>query len=218
MTIPRQIGPEPTSGSVLPDYSRSTATVERMVDALDARRRGGPSSRGQVRALLPRNPTMDTLLRSVIAAVLLGIALIPVIIMVLLLVGLDDGRAPGLAMILVLLAMGAMAVLLLLLGLRFAWVALCTARSRVEITDAGLRVVGAVGSTEVPWRDIEGIESKVVHPVHWLTAAVRRKDGRRVIMSAFDRHVWTWSEPTGQDIRLLRTVLHEHTSGGRRRP
>lgn len=216
MTIPRQIGPETGPRTALPDYSRSTATVERMVSAL--RRGGGEAGRpraGAVRALLPAAATRDTLLRAVVSAVLLGGAVITAIAVLLLVLGLEDGRSPGALALLVLLCLGGIGLILLLLGARFGTVALATARSRVEISDQGLRVVGAFRSREVPWGEILAIESRVVHPVHWLTAALRLRDGSRVVMPAFDRHIWHYPQPSGQDIRVLRIELRKHEKAAR---
>lgn len=218
MTIPRQIGPETGPRTALPDYSRSNATVERMVSDL---RRGSrrassrPGTAGTVRALFPVAATRDTLLRAVAAAVLLGGTVIAAVAILLLALGREDGRAPGVGLLIVIFALGGIGLILLVLGLRFALVALGTARSRVEISEQGLRVVGALGSREVPWREIIAVESRVVHPVHWLTAALRLRDGSRVLMPAFDRHIWTWSEPSGQDIRTLRLELRKHEKAAR---
>lgn len=212
MTIPRQIGPETGPRTALPDYSRSSATVERMVSEL--RGSGGRAS-GPVRALVPADSLRDTVLRAVVAAVLLGGALIAAVVIVLLLVSLEDGRSPGAGMLVLLLGLGLVGLLLTLLGLRFGLVALGTARSRVEISEAGLHVVGALGSRRVPWREVIAVESRVVHPVHWLTAALRLRDGSRVLMPAFDRHIWTYGQPSGQDIRALRIELHRREQAAR---
>jgi Bacterial PH domain len=221
MTIPRQLGPETGLRTALPDYSRSNATVERMVSELhgrSGRADAGAARRSgrKVRALFPVAATRDTLLRSVVAALALGGALVLAVVIVLLWLTIEDGRSPGILLLLVILALAAAAVLVALLGLRFAVVALGTARSRVEITDEGLRVVGALSTRQVPWDRISEIESRVVHPVHWLTAALRLRDGSRVVMPAFDRHVWTYSQPSGQDIRTLRTELHRREQAGKR--
>lgn len=214
MTIPRQIGPETGPRTALPDYRRSSATVERMVSALrgDDGRASGP-----VRALFPADSLRDTVLRAVAAAVLLGGALIAAVVIVLLLVSLEDGRSPGGGMLMLLLGLGLLGLLLTLLGLRFGLVALGTARARVEISEAGLHVVGALGARRVPWHEVIAVESRVVHPVHWLTAALRLRDGSRVLMPAFDRHIWTYGQPSGQDIRALRTELHRREQVARRR-
>ncbi|ASK66375.1 hypothetical protein CFK39_11730 [Brachybacterium avium] len=217
MTIPRQIGPETGPRTALPDYSRSSATVERMVAALHqapGRKRGAA---GSVRALLPAAAVRDTMLRAIISAVLLGGVLIAGVVIALLLVSLPEGRSPGIGLLMLLLALGALAVILLLLGLRFGIVALGTARSRVEISEEGLHVIGGIGSRRVPWRDIVAVESRVVHPVHWLTAALRLRDGSRVVMPAFDRHVWTYSQASGQDIRTLRIELRRREQAAGRR-
>lgn len=130
--------------------------------------------------------------------------------------GLEDGRSPGLGMLLVLLGLGGLALVAGLLGARFVITALAAARSRVEISDDGLRVVGALGARTVPWAEVVAVESRVVHPVHWLTAALRLRDGGRVVMPAFDRPLWEYSAPSGQDIRALRIELHRRES--ERRP
>ena len=142
MTIPRRLGPETGPRTALPDYSRSSATVERMVAALDPARTG--RERGRVRALLPAHATRDTAARAVVAAALLGTALVSVLGMVLLLGTVPDGRSPGLGLLVVVGALGALALLLGLLGVRFGIVALGTARARVEISADGLRVFGPV--------------------------------------------------------------------------
>ena len=211
MTIPRQIGPETGPRTALPDYSRSSATVERMVAALGPdRERSG----GRVRALLPADAMRDTAVRAVVAAVLLGASLVSVVGLVLLLVSVPEGHSPGLGVLLLSAAIAVLALLLGVLGLRFGIVALGTARARVEITEEGLRVIGVLRRREVPWSRIAAVESRVVHPVHWLTAALRLSDGTRVVMPAFDRPVWTYTRPTGQDIRALRTELHRRRQAG----
>lgn len=216
MTIPRQIGPDTGPRTALPDYSRSTATVERMVAAL----RTGPGGRtraatGPVRALFPVAATRDTALRAVVSALCCGGALVAAVGIVLLALSPEDGRSPGLGLLTVMASLGALGLVLLLLGLRFGVVALGTARSRVEISEQGLRVVGAVRSRRVPWHEVIAVESRVVHPVHWLTAALRLRDGSRVLMPAFDRHIWTYAEASGQDIRDLRTELHRRRQDAR---
>lgn len=213
MTIPRHIGPD-TDRRALPDYSRSNATVERMVQDLQGPRNSG--RRQPVRALFPAHATRDTVLRSVAAAFLLGTMLVLVVIGVLVWAGLEDGRSPGLGMLLVLLTLGAMVAIVGVLGVRFLVTALAAARSRVEVGETALRVVGPLGARTVAWQDVVAIESRVVHPVHWLTAALRLRDGRRVVMPAFDRPVWEYSAAAGQDIRALRTELHRRES--ERRP
>lgn len=217
MTIPRQIGPETGLRTALPDYSRSNATVERMVS--DLRRPSRPrasTGSGTVRALLPRAATQDTLLRAVVSAVALGTALVLVVAIVILWLSLEDGHAPGIGLLLIVLTLAAATVVFALVGLRFAVVAVGTARARVEITEEGLHVVGAFRARTVPWQRILAVESRVVHPVHWLTAALRLRDGTRVVMPAFDRHVWTYSQPSGQDIRTLRTEVRRREQAAKR--
>ncbi|MFC7463256.1 PH domain-containing protein [Brachybacterium sp. GCM10030252] len=211
MTIPRQIGPETGPRTVLPDYSRSSATVQRMVSDLSGAKRGRQTARhggGEIRALFPAAATRDTAVRAVVSAAALGTALVLAAIGVALWLTVEEGHSPGIGRLLVMLCVAVAALVLGLLGLRFGAVALGTARSRVEITEAGLRVVGAVQAREVPWERILAVESRVVHPVHWLTAALRLRDGSRVVMPAFDRHIWTYGQPSGQDIRSLRRELH----------
>lgn len=211
MTIPRQIGPETGPRTALPDYTRSSATVERMVAALGP---GREPSGDRVRALLPADGLRDTALRAVVAAVLLGGAMICAVGLVLLLASVPEGHSPGLGVLLLAAAIAALALLLGVLGLRFGIVALGTARARVEITEHGLRVIGVLRRREVEWSRIVAVESRVVHPVHWLTAALRLSDGSRIVMPAFDRPVWTYTRPTGQDIRALRTELHRRRQAG----
>ncbi|GAA1484200.1 PH domain-containing protein [Brachybacterium fresconis] len=217
MTIPRQLGPRTGPRTALPDYSRSAATVERMVSNLDhAPRRRSGARPGAVRTLLPRAATRDTVLRAVVAVLWLGTALLIAVGLVVLWASVEDGHAPGIALLLVMLMLGASLVLVGVLGVRFALVALGTARSCVEISEEGLHVVGAFRSRTVPWPRIRAVESRVVHPVHWLTAALRLDDGSRVLMPAFDRHIWTYSEPAGQDIRALRVELHRQQKASAR--
>ena len=208
MTIPRQLGPETGPRRILPDFSRSDATVERMIESLD-----GPSGRtahrGPVRVLVPAASMMDTAIRATISAALLGVALVLVVLVLVLLFSVDDGHAPGIGMVLVLLLLGTLALVFVLLAARFAVVALGTARGRVEITEQELRVVGGLRTRDVPWRDVLAIESRVIHPIHGLTAALRLRDGTRVVMPAFDRHIWSYSAPSGQDVRKLRRMLHD---------
>jgi hypothetical protein len=167
-----------------------------------------------VRALFPAHATRDTAVRAIVAAALLGTALVAVLVLVLLLASVPEGHSPGLALLLLVTALGALALLLGALGARFGIVALGTARARVEISAQGLRVVGALGRRDVDWERIAAIESRVVHPVHWLTAALRLEDGTRIVMPAFDLPVWHYGRPSGQDIRALRTELHRRRQSG----
>ncbi|MEE1619426.1 PH domain-containing protein [Brachybacterium sp. J153] len=209
MTIPRQIGPETGPRTALPDYSRSSATVERMVAQLDGPRRRTGGGNGQVRALLPAAATRDTLLRGAVGVLALGVALAALIGVIAVWLTVPEGHSPDIGRLLLMLTLALLALIVGLLGLRFAWVALATARARVEIGEDSLLVVGALRSRRVPWDEILAIESRVVHPVHWLTAALRLRDGSRVLMPAFDRHIWSYSRPTGEDVRGLRRELHE---------
>ncbi len=208
MTIPRHLGPETGPRRILPDFSRSDATVERMIENLD-----GPSGRtahkGPVRVFVPAASVMDTAIRATISAAALGVALVLVVLALVLLFSIEDGHAPGIAMVIVLLLLGVLALVLVLLAARFVVVALGTARGRVEITEQELRVVGGLRTRVVPWRDVLAIESRVIHPIHGLTAALRLRDGTRVVMPAFDRHIWSYAAPSGQDVRKLRRMLHD---------
>lgn len=206
MTIPRQIGPETGPRRALPDFSRSNATVERMVRDL-RQPTGGARATGPVRTLVPADAGRDIIVRCVVAAVALGLAAASTVLAVLLYLGLGERGAPGVVGMLLILAFGAAAAVLTLLGARFLVVAVTTSRATVEVTDAGLRVTGLLKPRLVPWHEILAVESRVVHPVHWLTAALRLRDGSRVIMPAFDRHIWNYGQPSGQDIRALRGEL-----------
>ncbi|MGO1200465.1 MAG: PH domain-containing protein, partial [Dermabacteraceae bacterium] len=106
MTIPRQIGPETGPRTALPDYSRSSSTVERMVSELQRSPGRKSAAGGTVRALFPAAATRDTALRAAVAAVLLGGALIASGVSVLLLASLELGRSPGIGMLMLLLALG----------------------------------------------------------------------------------------------------------------
>lgn len=219
MTIPRQIGPESGLRAALPDYSRSNATVERMVSDLRRPSRSRASTgRGDVRVLVPRAAVRDTLLRAVISAMALGTSAMLAVTIVILWLTIEDGHSPRIGLLLIMLALAAAGAITALVGLRFAVVAVGTARSRVEMTDEGPCVVGAFRARTVPWRQILAVESRVIHPVHWLTAALRLQDGSRVVMPAFDRHVWTYAQPSGQDIRTLRTEVRRREQAARRRP
>lgn len=216
MTIPRQLDPEQGVRVLLPDYSRSTATVERMVGNLQlertVRRRVGS---GVARTVRPADAVRDTLLRSAVSALALGSSLVEGVAVVLLWATVPHGHAPGIGLLLVLLALLLASMLCALLGIRFGVVALGTARSRLEISEEGLRVVGALRTRDVPWGRIVAIESRVVHPVHWLTVGLRLRDGTRIVIPALDRHIWTYTQPSGQAVRALRTERHRRERAGR---
>src|SRR5690625_2079020 len=146
-------------------------------------------------------------MRCVVAAAALLLAAASAVLGVLLYLSLGEAGAPSVLGMLLFLVFGGVAAVLTLLGVRFVIVAVTTSRAAVEITDAGLRVTGGLRPRLVPWHEILAVESQVVHPVHWLTAALRLRDGSRVIMPAFDRHIWNYSQPSGQDIRALRGEL-----------
>lgn len=219
MTIPRHLDPENGVRIVLPDYSRSSASVERMVAHLQQERqvRGRPG-RGAVRTVHPADAALDTLLRSLVAGLALGGSFVIGVVVVLLGATTADGHAPGVGQLLVLLLLVLVGATSALLGLRFGLVALGTARSRLEISEEGVTVVGALRTREVPWGRIVAIESRVVHPVHWLTVALRLRDGTRVVVPALDRHIWTYTQPSGQVVRALRRELRrqERAARGRR--
>ncbi|MGP9680628.1 MULTISPECIES: PH domain-containing protein [unclassified Brachybacterium] len=216
MTIPRHLDPEPGVRTLLPDYSRSAATVERMVANLQQQRAvRGRAGRSIVRTVRPADAVQDTLLRSVVAALALGGSLVMTVAAVLLWATTADGHAPGVGLLLVLLALLLAATLSALLGIRFGLVALGTARSRLEISEEGLRVVGALRTRHVPWSSIVAIESRVIHPVHWLTVGLRLRDGTRIVVPALDRHIWTYTRPSGQTIRALRAELRRRERAAR---
>lgn len=206
MTIPRQIGPETGPRRALPDFSRSNATVERMVRDL-RQPTGAMRAAHPVRTLVPAEAGRDIIMRCVVAAAALLLAAASAVLGVLLYLSLGEAGAPSVLGMLLFLVFGGVAAVLTLLGVRFVIVAVTTSRAAVEITDAGLRVTGGMRPRLVPWHEILAVESQVVHPVHWLTAALRLRDGSRVIMPAFDRHIWNYSQPSGQDIRALRGEL-----------
>lgn len=169
-----------------------------------------------VRVLLPASPLVDTLVRSVVSAAALGGALAMGVALILLWATVEEGRSPGVGLLLVMSSLALAALVTAVLGLRFGIVALGTARSRVEISEDGLRVVGVFSARDVPWTEIRAIDSRVVHPVHWLTAALRLHDGTQIVMPSFDRHIWTYTRPSGQDIRALRTELRRRRRAARR--
>lgn len=206
MTIPRHIGPETGPRRALPDFSRSNATVERMVRDLEQPSAGARER--TIRTLVPAEAGRDVIMRGGVAAIALGMAAVLSVIGLLLALGPGQGRSSGLLVTLVIVAIGTTAAVLTLIGARYLLVAVATSRATVEITDAGLRVTGLLTPRVVPWNKILAVESRVLHPVHWLTAALRLQDGSRVIMPAFDRHLWNYSQPSGQDIRDLRRELH----------
>lgn len=212
MTIPRELDPATGARLALPDFDAGAATLERMLAAL----RGGTAARPAPRSrcapaqliLEPATPVRTAVGQGIAAAALLGAAVVSALLGVLLLAGVAPGRAPGLDRLAVLAALGALTLLLAALGLRGALVGLAAARARVELTAEGVEVVGILHRRTVPWREIVAVESRVVHPVHWLTAALRLRDGSRVMLTALDRPVRTWSRPAGPEVRALRTALH----------
>ena len=218
MTIPRHLDPEPGVRTLLPDYSRSAATVERMVGTLQQEPTArGRTSRRIARTVRPADAMRDTLLRSVVSALALGRALVMGVAAVLLWTTTEDGHAPGIGLLLVLLALLGAATLSGLLGIRFGLVALATARSRLQISEEGLRVVGALRTRDVPWSRIVAVESRVIHPVHWLTVGLRLRDGARIVVPALDRHIWSYTRPSGQVVRALRAELRRRERAARGR-
>ena len=219
MTIPRDLGPGPEGHPVLPvlpNFRRSSATVERMIENLGPPAAPSPAGHAAVRpveslrrprVLLPADALRDTLMRTLVAAAGGVGALMMAVALALLALTVDAGRAPSVGLLLVMLPLGVTTALTLLLSVRFAIVALATARARVEISEHGLRVVGALSSRDVAWHEISAVRTQVVHPVHWLTATLRLTDGTQVVMPVFDRPVWTYGRRSGHDLRTLRREL-----------
>lgn len=236
VTIPRGLDPD-TAPRVLPDYSRSDSTIERMIRALDVPVVGrgvqarttndGPTMvTGQsptiLRVLSPAHAARDCAVRSALSALLLGAALAcgagaygawprP-------LAG-DDAlvlsHAPGADALMVVTAFILLAVCALALSLRFAVVALAAARARVELGTHAVHVVGALGCRRVAWEDIRAIDSRIVHPVHGVSAGLHLRDGSSVVMPAFDRPLRTYARPSGRRVRAMRRELARHRGNGR---
>ncbi|MGY5764130.1 PH domain-containing protein [Brachybacterium sp. DNPG3] len=233
MTIPRSLGTPTGPRRALPDFTRGAATVERMLRALDggagadaARRADGSAAgvrsasaaasaaggRTRVRVLEPDHRLGRSTACAIVSAAGLGSAPLPIIGAVLLLMRVPSGHSPDLVTLAVVAALVIVDLVLVLTGLRFGYVGLAIARSRVEIAARTIRVRGAVREREIDWADVVGVEARVVHPVHGLTAALRLADGSRALLPILDRPFWEHSRPSGPQIRRLRRELR------RRRP
>lgn len=224
MTIPRELDPATGARLALPDFRAGAATLERMLESL----RGAPEPRPATRrrrALLreslatatfdPPSPVRTAVLHGITSAALLGGAVLTTVLGVLLMADVAPGHAPGLDRLVLLAVIGALTLLLAALGARSVLVGLTAARARVTITADGVVVAGILRQRTVAWREIVAVESRVVHPVHWLTAGLRLCDGSRVLLTALDRCVLTWSRPTGPEVRALRTARHRWEQGTR---
>ncbi|WP_010533738.1 PH domain-containing protein [Brachybacterium squillarum] len=207
MTIPRQSGDENGSPRrALPDFRRSEATVQRMIRALDDPE-GASTMRPRPeasRTVLPARRGTETALRSAGAALALGPAGLLLLFAAVLLWRLEDGHSPGLDLLMVLAGIGGIAALLGVVGLRLLLLALAAVRSRLELGQQHLLVQGALRRRRVAWHDVAAVESRVWHPVHGLTAALRLRDGSRVILPVFDRPFWASGRPSSEELRSLR--------------
>src|SRR5699024_1676830 len=94
MTIPRQIGPETGPRRALPDFSRSNATVERMVRDL-RQPTGAMRAAHPVRTLVPAEAGRDIIMRCVVAAAALLLAAASAVLGVLLYLSLGEAGAPS---------------------------------------------------------------------------------------------------------------------------
>lgn len=228
MTIPRRLDPDTGPPRALPDFRRSAGTIERMLQALDhgpelstqerpAASGAAGAGRGPVRVTTSRIVVRSALLRTAIAALWLWAALVPGVLGLLLLLRVPEGHAPDLAVVVVVAGLGLGALVLLLAALRWGVLALAAVRSRLERDAEAVTVFGAFGSRRVPWREILGVDSRAVHPVHGVSAALLLRGGGRVVMPLFDRPVWTYAQPSRREIRELRAeiVRRAGKDGGR---
>jgi hypothetical protein len=155
-------------------------------------------------------------LRASLSAFLLASSLLGAVLAVRMYNVIAPGdHAPSLFGVAVLVSLGALVVTAGLMGARCALTALAAARSRVDVSDDGIVVIGALRTRSVAWTEIASIDSRRVHPVHGLTAALVLKDGRAVVMPPFDRPLWMWSRPSTMEVRTLRKQLSRHTRGAR---
>lgn len=247
MEIPRRLGPESGPRRVLPDFTRSVATIERMLRALDdgphlrtqerpapgadatgvagprplpgaaGSRSADAAARGPVRVTVSAVPVRTALRRAAAAVLALWAGLAPAGLAAALLLQVPAGHAPGVVTVALVLVLGIGALCLGLAGLRWAVLALAAVRARIERDEQGVRVVGAFGSRRVPWGEIMGVDSRAVHPVHGVSAALLLRGGGRVVMPLFDRPLWSYARPSGREIRELRAELaRRHRKDGQR--
>lgn len=222
MSIPCQLSPTSGPRRALPDFTRGADTVERMVQALRSaparpraeaatgertRESARPRSTRGARLIRAPHAARDVLLRSAAAAAGLGGTVASAAAGTLLLVDVDPGHAPSLLRLLAVADLGVLALVLGLLGLRFALVALATARTQLEVTGEGIVLHGLRGPRAVGYEEIRRVQVRVVHPVHWLTADLELRDGRRIVLPMFDRHVWELGAPSTPELRWLRRLV-----------
>ncbi len=210
MTIPRHIGPETTGPRALPDYSRSSATVQRAVDALNPAEATPDRLLGVIQS---PDRTEQAGVRAVFAAFALAAAFVLAVAAVISMLMVPAGHAPGIGRVVLLILLFILAALCTLVAVRFAVAALGVARGCVEVYGRALRIRNGLGERTVAWADVAEVESRVVHPVHGLTSALRLHDGRRVVLTVFNRHLWQWGAAENRDLYRLR----RHLKGQERR-
>ncbi|MFC0675124.1 PH domain-containing protein [Brachybacterium hainanense] len=226
MSIPRRLEPESGPRRVLPDFRRSAATIERMLRSLDdgpaletrpvASAAPGSADAAGVRVISSSRAARTALLRAVVAGLLLWAGLTPAVLATALILRIPAGRSPRVELLLILTVLILGALALLAAGARWAVLALAAVRSRLERDAQAVTVFGPFGSRRVPWTEIVAVDSRVLHPVHGLTSALRLRGGGRVIMPLFDRPLWTYHRPSDRTIRDLRARAARHDPTGDR--
>lgn len=240
MTVPRSLDPG-TGPRPLPDFSRGADTVERMLRAV-AELRPAPGDVAAPRSAAARDvaapravagtrpdagrsvPAPRVLLpaqalrRSVVGAVAGAAGLAGATVAagagVLLALSRTGPGAPSLGLLGAEAALGLLVLVLGGLGLRFALSGLAAARARVEIGAEEIVSRGALRTRRVRWEDVVDVEARVVHPVHWLTVALRLRGGGQVVLPALDRPVREHGRPSAEGVRMLRRELHRRRRRG----
>ena len=241
MTVPRSLDPG-TGPRPLPDFSRGAATVERMLravaelrpaagedaaprDAAAAREVAAPRDAAVTRpgegrsvpaprVLLPAHALRRSVVGAVVGAAGLAGATVAAGAAVLLALSRTGPGAPSLGLLAAEAALGLLVLVLGGLGLRFALSGLAAARASVEIGAEEIVSRGALRVRRVRWEDVVDVEARVVHPVHWLTVALRLRGGRRVVLPALDRPVREHGRPSAEGVRILRRELHRRRRRG----
>lgn len=229
MTVPRSLDPG-TGPRPLPDFSRGAATVERMLRAVEGlrpaprdaaapravagTRPGEGRSVPAPRVLLPAHALRRSVVGAVAGAAGLAGATIAAGAGVLLALSRTGPGAPSLGLLAAEAALGLLVLVLGGLGLRFALSGLAAARASVEIGAEEIVSRGALRTRRVRWEDVVDVEARVVHPVHWLTVALRLRGGRRVVLPALDRPVREHGRPSAEGVRILRRELHRRRRRG----
>ncbi|MCW1805008.1 PH domain-containing protein [Brachybacterium squillarum] len=229
MTVPRSLDPG-TGPRPLPDFSRGAATVERMLRAVEGlrpapgevaaprdaagTRPGEGRSAPAPRVLLPAHALRRSVVGAVAGAAGLAGATVAAGAGVLLALSRTGPGAPSLGLLAAEAALGLLVLVLGGLGLRFALSGLAAARARVEIGAEEIVSRGALRTRRVRWEDVVDVEARVVHPVHWLTVALRLRGGRRVVLPALDRPVREHGRPSAEGVRILRRELHRRRRRG----